>query len=62
MSSPTLKIDIEKNKLYQNDNTNKKSKILLEIKCAENSESFWVYKILVSISGDPIIISTKKEF
>ena len=62
LGSLTIKITPEKNKCYQNENPNNKCKILLVVKCTETPESFCGYKILVSISENPIMMSPKKTY
>ena len=62
LNTLTLKITPEKNKCYLDDNTSNKCKILLVIKCNQNPDDFCGYKILVSISENPTMMSPKKTF
>ena len=62
LNTVTLKITPEKNKCYKNDNSNNKCKILLVVKCTENNDNYCGYKILVSISENPTMMSPKKTF
>ena len=62
LNSAILKITPEKNKCYLSDNNNNKCKILLVVKCNEYPNDFCGFKILVSISEKPTIMSPKKTF
>ena len=60
-STYTLLITPEQNKCYQNIE-NDKCKILLIMKCSENDDNFCSYRMLVSISEKPILMSPKKTY
>ena len=51
----------DQNKCYKN-NEDEKCKILLVMKCSENENDFCSYKILISISEQPILMSPKKTY
>ena len=60
-STYSLLITPDKNKCYKNSDDDK-CKILLVMKCSENNNDYCSYKILVSISEQPIIMSPKKTY
>ena len=63
LNSYTLKISPEKNKCYKNDKINdNRCKILLVVQCTEDKDTYCGYKILVSISENPTMMSPKKTF
>ena len=57
----TLFISPENNLCYRNVN-DEKCKILLVMKCAENEKEYCSYKMLVSISEKPVLMSPKKTY
>ena len=61
LNTYTLLLTPDKNKCYQSDQNNK-CKILLIAKCTENYDSFCGFKMLVSISETPTMMSPKKTF
>jgi len=60
-STQTLIITPKENKCYQNDEDDK-CKILLVMKCSENIYDYCSYKMLVSMSDQPILMSPKKTY
>jgi len=63
LNSYTIKITPEINKCYKNDNiNNNRCKILLVVQCTEDKDNYCGYKILVSLSENPIMMSPKKTF
>ena len=63
LNSFILKITPEMNKCYKNDIiNNNRCKILLVVQCTEDKDDFCGYKILVSISENPTMMSPKKTF
>ena len=60
-STQTLIITPKENKCYQN-NDDDKCKILLVMKCSENIYDYCSYKMLVSISDQPILMYPKKTY
>ena len=57
----SLLINPENNLCYKNIN-DEKCKILLVMKCSENENDYCSYKMLVSISEKPILMSPKKTY
>ena len=60
-STYSLIITPNKNRCYQ-DNENDACKILLIMKCSENDNDFCSYKMLVTITEKPILMSPKKTY
>ena len=60
-STYSLLITPDKNKCYQKSD-DEKCKILLVMKCSENDDDYCSYKILVSISEKPTLMSPKKTY
>ena len=61
-STYSLLITPENNKCYQRNIDDDKCKILLVMKCSENDSFFCTYKMLVSISEQPILMSPTKTY
>ena len=61
-STYSLLITPENNKCYQRNIDDDKCKILLVMKCSENDSFFCTYKMLVSISEQPTLMSPTKTY
>ena len=61
-STYSLLITPDKNKCYQRNVDDDRCKILLVMRCSENDNLFCSYKMLVSISEQPILMSPTKTY
>ena len=60
-STQTLIISPNQNKCYQKED-NDKCKVLLVMKCSDNDYDYCSYKILVTLSDQPVLMSPKKTY